>query len=333
VDLAAELEAAGETHLAECHRLGALPDWAAAELAPLNHRVLRAAGALLVHERQTWAAVRRLWSVPVALVPRPRCTPPALGTPAEERRRLLLPLDAFLICTLEDAGPTRRIPSLLRAAAALPAEARARTHVLVVGDAPPEQSAYLEKLAAELGLERQVRLTGRVPPEDCWRYVRAADVVVQLRHPGRPELSAALRRALAVGTPCIASDEGAAVELPGHVVWKVRTPHHEVEDLGTLLRELYERPQRRRALAEAGRRYAGEGPSLAEVATHYRAFMDQVIARREAGDEDWADNALGALADSPDVAAADALVGRWLALRQQALAKATAAAPAGRRAA
>src|SRR5262249_14850208 len=119
VDLPGGLEATGEKHLADWHRRGAPAGGVATELAPLNQRLLPWASGLLVHSGANWRALRRLVSVPVALVPHHNYAPPALGTPEEERRRLGLPLGAFLVCTLGYVGHTKRIPALLRAVAGL----------------------------------------------------------------------------------------------------------------------------------------------------------------------------------------------------------------------
>jgi glycosyltransferase involved in cell wall biosynthesis len=325
VDLPTELEGGGESHFAEWHRIKAIPAWVATELAPLNQRILKSASALLVHSGMVWKCLRRLVSVPVALVPHHCFAPPPLGTRREERLRLGLPTDAFLVCTLGLVAYTKRIPSILRAAAALPERERARTSLLVVGEAAPDQLAPLRRLASDLGLAGQVHFTGRVPLQEFWAYTRAADVIVQLRYPSRGESSGALLRALATGTPCIVSDQGTMLEFPNHIVRKVRTPHHEAEDLSVLLRELYEHPEAREALGAAGRQWVADHHSLGQVAAQYSAFIEQAIARREAQDENWLDHALNALADCADAAAADAVVDRWLSLRRKVW---VAAAPA-----
>src|SRR5262249_27148708 len=121
----------------------------------------------------------------------------------------------------------------------------------------------------------------------------------------------------ATGTACVVSDLGAMQEFPNHVVWKVRTPHAEVEDLRTVLVNLFEHPQQREALGAAGRQWVADHHSLERVVTQYSAFIEQAIARREAQDDNWLDHALNALADCADGAAADALVDRWLSLRRK----------------
>jgi glycosyltransferase involved in cell wall biosynthesis len=317
VTAADELDHEGEAMLAGWVRAGAVPTWAARFLSAHNRRLLDLAEAVVVHSAWAYQRVRRLIDAPVVQIPMGVPLPEAEPA-ADARRRLGLPDGDFVVCTLGVLGPPKRIASLLRAVAALPPAVRDRTLVLAVGPYGPGDLPLLE-LARELGLGEQVRLTGPVPPEDFTAYARAADVCVQLRYPSNGETSAALLRALAAGAACVASDQGPMLELPPDVVWRVRSPHREVDDLAAALTRLHDRPERRAALAAAGRRYAAEHLSPARAAALYVAAIDQAIERRRGRDCRWRESVCNALAGSllRPLEAAAALLPPWAALRCQ----------------
>jgi glycosyltransferase involved in cell wall biosynthesis len=313
-----ELEHEGEGLFATWVRMGAVAPWAARFLAPHNRRLLELAEAVVVHSAWAYQRVRRVTDAPVVRIP--MAVPlPGLEEPAALRRRLGLPADAFVVCTLGVVGPPKRVASLFRAVAALPPAIRDRTLVLVVGPCPAEARRPLADLAERLGLDEAVRWTDHVPLEDFTAYARAADVCVQLRYPSNGETSAALLRALAAGAACVASDQGPMLELPSQAVWKVRSPHREVEDLAAALTRLHDRPEQRAGLAAAARQYAAEQLNPARAAALYVAAIDQVIQGRRRREYLWEEAVCNAVAQSflrPEQGAA-ALVPPWVALHWQ----------------
>ncbi len=314
VSLADELNCEGETRLAERLRAGVIGPHDAIENVPLNRRLLSQAEAVAVHSVWSWGRVRRLVSVPVARIP--QAVPVAtLRSRLEERQRLGLPLDRFLIASLGFIGRPKRIPSLLKAVTALPSDILRRTEILLVGHAPPPEEAALRKQVEELNLTSQVRFVGRVNLSDFAAYARAADACVQLRYPTRGETSAALLRELQAGATCIVSDHGSIAELPDDVALKVRTPHHEVADLTTVLQRLYRSPEERHRLGEAAARYASQHHSMRCAVERYAAIIELSAAQREANDARWCEAACDALALRSDGTDADSLIMNWSRMR------------------
>jgi glycosyltransferase involved in cell wall biosynthesis len=316
VPLEEELRHEGEDQLADWLRHPGLPDWVAGEVLPLNRRLLESAAGVLVHSDWALRRVRRVCDTPAACVPLGMPLP-KLRSAAEERRRLGLPADEFVVCTLGQVGHAKRVHSIIRAVAALPEEVRGHTRLVVVGDGEPGLMAALARMAEELGIGEGVRYTGHVALADFSAYARAADVCVQLRYPVRGESSAAVLRALAAGAACVTSDDGPMAELPDAVSWKVRSPHHEVADLTAALTRLHAEPALRRALADAGLRHVREVYSLERVVGEYARLMEEACAWREAHDEAWDEQARQSLRSCPPDEAA-ALLARWRDLRRQA---------------
>jgi glycosyltransferase involved in cell wall biosynthesis len=241
---------------------------------------------------------------------------PELKSADEERRRLGLPRECFIVASLGFIGPPKRLPSLLRGVAALPKDIRARTQLLLVGYAPPSEERSLRELAAELGLAAQVRLVGRIKLSDFASYARAADVCVQLRYPTRGETSGALLRELAAGAACIVSDHGSIAELPDDVALKIRTPEHEITDLAAALYRLHHHPEERQTLGTAAVRYIQQRHAPHLVIRQYAAMMELVAARRETEDACWSELACDALARCDNHA--EDLIDAWAAVRQEA---------------
>ena len=253
---------------------------------------------------------------PVAIVPH-IATPPKVGTQAEERKRLGLPADKFLVATLGHVGPSKRIDSVIEAAAALPEDVRRKTHVLIVGPIHPEIAERFRTSAAKLGIPGQVEVRGRVPLSDFAAYVTASDVCVQLRYPSNGETSGALTRAMAAGVACVTSDMPTMAEIPNTVSIKVRSPICDATDLTAALTKLARDPAYRAELGENARRYMAETHGPAVIAAKYSAAIDDTIERLAAQDMIWQDRVLNALADATGPIP-DALYGTWARLRDLA---------------
>ena len=98
---------------------------------------------------------------------------------------------------------------------------------------------------------------------------------------------------------------------------KVRSPHHEVEDLTAILGELIAKPDRLAELGVSSRHHVGahHDPSLS-VET-YAAVIEQTIACRRERDASWHKATAGLLESTPlAYAERDHLIAQWAALRE-----------------
>jgi glycosyltransferase involved in cell wall biosynthesis len=311
-----ELEWEGATKLAQSLRAERIGAREILNQVPLNRRLLSLAEAVLVHSAWSLERVRQLVSVPVTRVPM-LAPMHELMPRAQERSRLGLPQNRFLIATLGVVAPHKRINSLLRAVAALPAAMRSESLVLIVGPATADQEGEALSLARRLGLGSSVRLTGRVPLGDLAAYARAADVCVQLRYPSHGETSASLLRELGTGAACIISDQGSIAEIPDNVVVKVRTPDHEITDLTAGLAHLHSHREIRDRLGQAAVRFITRHHDRRQVVERYVAAIEAAADRRERDDVRWLESACDALLACGDSVAATKLAETWSALRHQ----------------
>lgn len=256
---------------------------------PLCERMVERSYGVLVLTRfmQRWLE-RRFGSIPVGkfigraphhYAPAP---PLPVETPAEARRLLGLPEDAFVVATFGLATRAKRIDRALegfrRFLASTPSATDPR--FLVVGEV--QEGFRLDPaLVAELGA--RLIIAGRQPMDRFYLYMLACDVVVNLRFPSTGELSGTLIRTLGMGKPVLVSNTGPFAEFPEHTVARIDLGLPEVAAIGGTLRLFHERPDLRRAMGRFAREHVESYYKLEDEADAYMAFLDEVASARRAG--------------------------------------------------
>ena len=224
---------------------------------PLNAHVARSSRALITHSHDVADRLAEVApDVPITVIPHHAGRPPAevAGVTREEaRRRLGLPREAFLVGQFGFITKPKQPGAVLGGFAQL-AERRRDALLLVVG--ANHLGFGVLNLIAALGLERRVRLTGFVDLSRFYLYLKACDVVVNLRWPSAGEASGTLARALAVGRATIVNNVGSFSEVPGDVTLKVEVDGDQAREVGGHLIRLAEDPGLRTALEERAREYA-----------------------------------------------------------------------------
>ncbi len=125
---------------------------------------------------------------------------------------------------------------------------------IVVGGTPfgvlDDYPQRLQRLAAELGLEKRVVFTGHL--DDVRPALAAMDVFV---HPGDPEPFGLVNiEAMAMKKPVVAFAHGALPEIVVHGETGLLVPPGDPEAMASAIADLLRAPARRNALGEAGRR-------------------------------------------------------------------------------
>jgi glycosyltransferase involved in cell wall biosynthesis len=294
---AGELEADGQVDLSGSTRADLMLEEAVLEGCPFNRELLGLAEAVIVHSEWARQRVSRLVQVPTqivqpAMAPQPR-------SQEQERSRLGWPPDAFVIATLGEVRPSKRVASIIQAVAALRRSSGRQIQFVIVGDVESELQNALISLAKSLGIPSSLSFAGRVSLEDFKSYAQAADACVQLRHPTRGETSAALLRALAAGAACVVSADGPMGELPDTVVLKVRS-RHESTDLVAALARLMGDSGLRGQLGHAALSHVQTHHSFRQAADGYAAMIELTAHRRQARNALWLEGACDALAVSRD---------------------------------
>ena len=147
--------------------------------------------------------------------------------------------------------PAKGQHELLTAAADLLAR-RPSAHIVFAGDDDPSQAEYAARVRAQAST--RVRFLGH--RDDIDAVIAAADVLVVTSGPdergmGREGFGLAAIEAFAAGTPVVAYGDGALPEVLGDAA--VLVPPGARDALAAAVADLLADPQRRRALALAGR--------------------------------------------------------------------------------
>jgi glycosyltransferase involved in cell wall biosynthesis len=198
------------------------------------------------------------------------------------RTRLSLEADWFVVVTTGFATRTKRFDLLVEALDELTALHR-RVIWVQAGSLRPNEYD-LESLVDRYPRVRAItRFTGYLPERDLDGYVRAADVLVNLRFPSVGESSGSLARALAAGSCCIVSDTAGYRELPDSVVVKI-PPYRGSEPLAAALLELLERPALRSQYSQNARDFAINELSLSAYISSFRCVIEKVVESSRSGE-------------------------------------------------
>ena len=147
--------------------------------------------------------------------------------------------------------------------------------VRMVGAPPEEVMADVRRLAASLGVDARVELTGGLVGEAKWREFESADVFAYpTENDGQP---LAVIEAMAAGLPIVASTYGGIPDTLGDTGMLVEPG--DADALADALVALIAEPQRRRALGEAARgRFAGRYTPKA-FQRRFVAVFEEVLGR------------------------------------------------------
>lgn len=249
-------------------------------LLPLHRQVLDRARGVIVHSRFAAGRVQRPGGPPLRVVP--HHLSPAVAAAdglgqAAARQQLGLPEDGPILLSLGHATPAKRIDVVLAAVARLTAEFPGLLHVIA---GAPDPGLDLGALVDGLGLQGRVRVTGWLPEAAFLPYARAADLLVNLRHPQAGESSGALVRALGMGLPAVVDAIGPAAEYPDAVVAKLPPGPEPAARLAALLAGLLRDPAGLAARGAAARAHLRQAATIEASAA---AYLEAIAAWGHAG--------------------------------------------------
>lgn len=172
------------------------------------------------------------------------------GSALEERRRLGLPDDAFVVgavCRMNDAH--KRISDLIRAAQRL-RDAHPRLRLLLVGDGG--DLPKLRELARDLGLEDVVVFAGR--REDRHLFFAMMDAFVLSSAVEAAPLG--LMEAMLAGLPCVSTTVGGAPDIVAHEDTGLLVPRYRPDRIAESVSRIARDAEFRARLADNAKRYA-----------------------------------------------------------------------------
>ena len=251
-------------------------------LMPLNRRLTERSLGVVVHNAYAASQLEGLnGDTPVEIIPHhlsPKAYELDRMDKLECRRSLGLPDDAWAIASLGFVTESKRIPTVLSAFKRL-LRLVPNAIYLVVGEDHWRWS--VAPLIEEMGLQSHVRITGYTTERDFFRYLKAVDVIVNLRFPTAGETSGTLIRALGAGKPVIVTDFGQFGELPDDVAMKVPIGPDEEKDLLRRLQALAYRPTLRERLSRRAAEWIRSENEISRSAARYLNLAERIIEKRK----------------------------------------------------
>jgi L-malate glycosyltransferase len=156
--------------------------------------------------------------------------------------------------TVKSLEKVYRIDLILRAFAGLRKDKNLNIRLLLVGGG--QQEAELKQLAVSLGVEEDVRFTGKVSMDDVPDYHRQIDIFINV--PEYESFGVSVLEAMACGKPVVVSAVGGLTELVEDGKNGILIPSGDQEALESAVLRLATDAELRRRLGEAGRELVAE---------------------------------------------------------------------------
>jgi len=210
---------------------------------------------------------------PVFVVPHPAVeSPQALAAAEPAGLRLRASTGAgTLVVAPGDINEAKQLDALLAAVKTLPDD----VHVAIVGRTVETYDFAPIARAAALG--QRLHLETDVTDEAFLAWLAAADVVVDLRHPHRGEVSGSLARAMQVGRPTIVSATGTYLDSPDGTVLTVAPGEADPAELAERIAELAADPERRERMGATARAYMADLAAREATAHGYAEAIEATM--------------------------------------------------------
>jgi glycosyltransferase involved in cell wall biosynthesis len=265
--------------LANAPKLASFPDAVGSEplRMPLVAHVARRARGIVVHSPFVERYLRAIGCrTPVHVAPHPAVESEGDVKRAAGRRDVVrAPLEVVgmrhLVGVLGDQNEAKLIDLVLAAVQELPGS----VHVALVGRRI--ESYDLDAAVLASGLGGRVHVRTDVSDEVFLAWMCAADVVVDLRHPHRGEVSGSLARSMQCGRPTVVSATGTYLDLPDEVVRRVPAGRPRPAEIATVLRRLLEDDAVRERIGAAARAYVTERSRTEATAHVYADAIDATL--------------------------------------------------------
>jgi glycosyltransferase involved in cell wall biosynthesis/SAM-dependent methyltransferase len=251
-------------------------------LTPLNRRIVSRSLGIIVHNRYAASQLEGATGL-VELIPH-HLSPAVYELDgldkAKCRADLGIPQDAWVIASHGFVTQAKRIPTALAAFKRL-VQIEPNALYLIVGEDHEKWS--VAPLIEELDLKDHVRILGYQPEREFFRYLKAADAMVNLRYPTAGETSGTLIRSLGAGKAVLVSDFAQFSELPDDVVIKIPLGRDEETALFRALRSLIFRPRMKEKLERRAAEWIRSECSIERNAARYLEFAERIVHEQRRG--------------------------------------------------
>jgi glycosyltransferase involved in cell wall biosynthesis len=214
---------------------------------------------------------------PVFVVPHPVVeTEEAMRAAALRRDELRARIDVrdgdVLVVAAGDLNGAKQLEAVLAAVAHLEASVK----VALVGRRI--RGVDVERMVDAARLGARAALLADVSDADFRGWLFAADVVTDLRHPHRGEVSGSLARAMQAGRPTIVSATGTYLDVPDDLVRRVAAGPTDPHELAVAIRTLAEDPDQRARIGAAAADHVRRLRESEATARGYEEAIEHTLA-------------------------------------------------------
>lgn len=217
------------------------------------------------------------WQAPYRIIPQMVPLPQAWSheRKADERALLGYGKEDIVIATFGHIAWTKWGDRLLEAFLSSGLKANHHVHLLFAGElAKDDFGTRLNETIAAADLGDRIKITGFLTESDFERYLRIADIAVQLRTKSRGGTPKGVLDCLAYGLPVVVNNDASYRDYPDDVVGKL-SPDPSTAEIADKLLLLIQRPDERMSLAAAGVEYVKANHDPALCAAKYAAAIDE----------------------------------------------------------
>lgn len=240
----------------------------------LNDEVFNSSKAVIVHSRwcMEQTAGNNVFVVPHGINIEPLTT----GEIRSIRDGLGITQDTLMLACLGDIVFTKRIDVVIKAFSIFRLFNK-EAKLFLIGKRYPDMEDKVRRLVDFYGLEGSTTITGKVDLDIFKKYMKASDIILNLRYPTMGETSGSLIRAMSYGKPVIVSNVNQFREFPDDCCLKVDVCDREQDIILSHLMRLGKDPLLRKKVGDKAKRYVEENCSWEKAALKYLDVIDRVL--------------------------------------------------------
>lgn len=233
----------------------------------LNNKIFNKSKAVIVHSEwiKNQFASDNIYVIPMGTNIEQKITREDISAIRKEKS---MSDDLFIISCFGDIVHTKRLDIVIKAFSIFRLFFK-NVKLILVGKLYKEMEGKIQKLIERYNLKESLCITEKVSLEEFKKYMKASDVIVNLRYPTMGETSASLIRAMSYSKPVIISNVNQYREYPDDCCLKVDVGSQEQDQLLNCLMRLKKDESMRKWLGENARKYVGKNCSWEKIAARY----------------------------------------------------------------
>jgi glycosyltransferase involved in cell wall biosynthesis len=252
---------------------------------PCSKRVLDMATGIISHSPFNLKVARdqypQGWLAPYRIIPQMVILPSPI--PKEQRNHIRAELgfkhDDFILVTFGHVAWTKWGDRLLSAFLMSKLRNHANVHLIYAGKLSDDDfGTNINKAIKKAKLAGRIQITGFLTPDDYVKYLRIADLAIQLRTSSRGGTPKGVLDCLAYGVPVIVNNDASYTDYPDDVAIKLNS-EPTVEALSEKIDFLFSNTELLQSFGERGRSYVKLRHDPSECAASYAAALNEFGAR------------------------------------------------------